>query len=637
MDDRILAPNLAELFRQAAARFGDRPAFASRRNRGQWEPLSYAELYRQGVCLATALIDLGVEARDHVGHFGDNREEWILADCGVQLCGAADVPRGRDVTSDELAYIVRHAGIRVAFVENEAVQERLLALRDQLPELRHVVLLDPDGTPGPDVHRLRDLIERGAQMRESGDRRVEDRIEGVRPDDLFTLIYTSGTTGNPKGVMLTHANMMSQVATIPLPLSSEDRILSILPVWHIFERVFEVLAISCGACTYYSGLRTLAEDLRTVAPTFMGSAPRLWESLHQRILKSVETAPAARRLLFHLAYFFGQSHTESRFFLTGQRLLMAPEPAWRRAMLTAVHGVRWAVTAPGYTLFDSLVLAKIRQSIGGALKATISGGGALPSEIDRFFNYVGIPVLEGYGLTETSPVLAVRTRRSVVVGSVGPPIPGTEVRIECIDTRKILFPNPELPHEGRGQRGEICVRGPQVMKGYYRDPEITATAMRDGWFHTGDLGMITHNGCLRILGRCKETIVLSSGENLEPTPIEARLRQSPLIDQCMVVGQDQKFIGVLIVPDLEGFRERGIEFTDTADLAKHAEAAAMIRDEIRERISAENGFKHFERIREFRLLPQPFQVGEEMTNLFKLRRHVIEAKYRDLIEGMFKQ
>lgn len=636
MDHRVSAPNVAELYRQAAEKWGPLPAFATRRRALQWVPVSFAELYRQGLCLATGLIELGVAAREPVGLLGDNRQEWILADYGLQLSGAVNVPRGGDVTDAEMIYIINHAGIRVVMVETAQLQNQLLRLRGAMPDLAEIILLDPQADSARGVIRLLDLVARGEELRAGGDRGAEERMEAILPDDLFTLIYTSGTTGPPKGVMLTHANMMFQVDTVPIPVGCTDRLLSILPVWHIFERVFEMLSIACGSCTYYTSIRTFAEDLRNVEPTFMGSAPRLWENLHDRILKNVRASHPVRRLLFHTAYFLAHYYKESVFTLRGLRLALAPVSGPQKVARLLGHGLRWAVLLPVYGFFNAAVLERVRQAAGGSLKATVSGGGALPMEIDRFFNYLGLPVLEGYGLTETAPVLAVRTEASLVVGTVGPPLEGTEIRIVDLDTRETLYPNPKVATRGRGQRGEIWVRGPQVMKGYYRDPETTNRTLLDGWLRTGDLGMITFNDCLKILGRCKETIVLVSGENLEPGPIEEKLRQSSLIEQCMVVGQDRRFIAALIVPQLDGLRELGWSEGEARDLPGNGRANQMVREEIRRIISAANGFKHFERVHDFRLLGQSFTVGEELTNLGKLKRHVVETKYGHLIREIFE-
>lgn len=635
MPNRIIAPNLAELYRQAAGRYGSLPAFATRRRALEWIPVSFQELYERGLDLASGLIDLGVAAREHVGLFADNRQEWILADYGVQLCGAADVPRGRDITDRELVYIVNHAQIKAAFFETREMVEQAFRLRHEMPGLRVFIQLDQEVAPPGEALRIGEVCARGASLRGADGSIVAGRIKGIRPDDLFTLIYTSGTTGRPKGVMLTHANITSQIAKVQIPVACTDRVLSILPIWHIFERIFEMIAISGGGCVYYSSVRRLGEDLKNVEPTFMGSAPRLWESLHQRILKNVHASHPVRRVLFHIAYFLGRHYQESLFFLTGRRLALHPPRKWRTALLSIIHLCRWLLLLPWYGFFNAAVLERIRQAAGGSIKGTVSGGGALPVEIDRFFNYIGIPVLEGYGMTETSPVLAVRTPRSLVIGTVGPPVDDTDIRIVNPDTREILFPDAARPHGGLGLRGEICVRGPQVMKGYYRDPETTGKVLCEGWMHTGDLGMMTFNGCLKILGRCKETVVLSSGENLEPGPIEMVLRQSPLIDQCMVVGQDRKYIAALIVPDPAGFGDMGIQGSH-AELAESGEARRLIQEEIRVRISRTGGFKAFEHIHEFCLVPKPFEVGDELTNLYKLKRHVIEERYAESISLMFE-
>lgn len=622
-DLRATGPHLAAIYTRAAELFGDLPAFATRLGPARWNPVGFRELFERGRDLATALIELGVEAREHVGLLGDNRIEWILADYAVQLCGAADVPRGRDITDAEIEYILRHAGVRVTFVETERLGRRVSVLRSRLPELREIILLDDKASAPDGVRRLGDLAARGQELREAGDRRVERRVAGIRSDDLFTLIYTSGTTGEPKGVMLTHANMVSQVENIRMEIRCTDRILSILPVWHVFERVFEMIAISRGCCTYYTTPRHLAEDLTDVEPTFMGSAPRLWENLHQRILKRVRETHPVRQALFHAAYFLAHYYKESVFFLTRRQIRVRSRGIVWRAGAWIFHALRWFLLLPWYGFFNAAVLEKLRLVVGGAFKGSVSGGGALPREVDQFFNYLGIPVLEGYGLTETSPVVAVRTPAKLVIGTVGPLIEGTVVRITDPESGEVLFPDHACPHGGRGRRGEIEVRGPQVMKGYYRNAEATEAALRGGWFRTGDFGMMTFNDCLRIVGRLKDTIVLSSGENLEPGPIEARLNQSPFIEHAMVVGQDRRFAGALIVASAE------------AASSMDGELPERIAAEIKERVSPANGFKPHELVREFRLVGEPFRVGVELTNLHKLKRHVVTKKHSDLIASMY--
>jgi len=633
--ERVVADNLAQLYQKAAERYDALPAFATRKSALNWIPVTYRETYEQGLNLATGLIALGVKARDHVGLFGDNRYEWILADYAVQFCGAADVPRGRDISDGELEYIISHAGIRVTFAETEVLARRILEMRTKLPELEKIIILDPRAPEIEGVQRLAEVEEMGRSMRMEGDMRVHERISGIKPDDLFTLIYTSGTTGTPKGVMLTHANIISQIRCLPGRYNATDRVLSVLPIWHVFERVVEMYTISFGGCTYYSSIGTLGDDMKNVEPTFMASAPRLWEKVHERILKGIKASHPVRQVLFHVAYFLARQYKDSLYFLTNTDLKLAPPKRWQRWLIAPLHALRFALVLPWYGFFNAAVLERIRLTAGGSLQATISGGGALPKHIDRFFNYVGIPVLEGYGLTETSPVISVRPKTFLVVGTVGPPISETSVRIVCHQTGRILFPDEHDHHGGRGKRGEILVKGSQVMKGYFQDPELTEAVMKDGWLSTGDLGVVTFNNCLKIVGRSKSTIVLSSGENVEPEPLEMRLNQSPYIDQSMVTGQDQRFLGVLVVPDLAAFQQHGLQVATQGELSAHPEVSEILRKEIKKLVGLSSGFKRYEIITDFRVLPERFEVGHELTNLYKVKRHVISEKYHASIQEMF--
>jgi long-chain acyl-CoA synthetase len=630
---RIIAPTLTEIYAGAAQRFGHLPAFARKDGSGKFVPTSFRELYETGLDLATALVSVGVHARDHVGIISDNRLEWILCDYGILLAGAADVPRGTDITDDELVYILNHADVKVVFVENLTTLEKLQRCHHKLKRVEKTIIMSSGGEPPRGVLRLEDLIAAGARSRAEGNHTALERAAAVRPDDLFTIIYTSGTTGTPKGVQLSHANMCSQIENLPFNIQPGDRTLSILPVWHSYERIFEMVAIAMGACTHYTSLRTIAEDLKVVRPTLMASAPRLWESLYKKILSNVKSSSLPRRALFHAAYACARNvHRAERFFL-GQQLDTLGRGLSESLALSASHALAWGLSVIPLKLLDRLVLGKLRGIVGGEFRGTISGGGALQPHVDEFFNFIGIPVLEGYGMTETAPVLAVRTWKNLVIGTVGQPYPNTEIRIIDLHTGDILYPC--AWRRGRGRRGEIHVRGPQVMKGYYKDPEGTAHVLRDGWMNTGDIGMVTFNGCLKILGRSKDTIVLLSGENVEPVPIEARLTGSPLIEQCMVVGQDQKCLGALLVPALDGFRAAGLKSPDILDLIAREDAHRLMDAEIRRLIGAESGFKTFERIADWRFVPRSFEAGDELTNTFKLKRHVISDRYARLIEEMF--
>jgi long-chain acyl-CoA synthetase len=528
--------------------------------------------------------------------------------------------------------------MKAAFVENPRMARRVLKLRDQFPELELLIQLDSGKAAPEGVRTLVEVEALGRERLESGVAEVDARTEAIQPEDLFTLIYTSGTTGKPKGVMLTHANIMSQIDCVPIQLSCTDRVLSILPIWHIFERMFEVFAISHGACTYYTDARHLGDDLKQVEPTFMGSAPRLWESLRHRILNKVRTSHPVRRGLFHIALFLGTHYREALFVLRDQNLRVKPVSPVLVGLNKIRAAVQWALLLPWYGFFNAAVLEAVRQKAGGSLKGTISGGGALPPEIDRFFNAIGIPVLEGYGLSETSPVVAVRTPERLVRGSVGPLIDQTEVRIVDLESGKVLYPDPEHRHQGRGLKGEIQVRGPQIMKGYFKDAEATAAVLDDqGWFRTGDLGMMTFNDTLKILGRSKATIVLRNGENVEPEPIEMKLKLCPLIEECVVVGQDAKHICALVLPDLEGCREAGFAAESLEELLRHSELRDHILSEIRNAMRDPSEFKRYEVVQDIRFLERPLEVGVELTNLFKLKRHVIAERYAELIGDMVEE
>ncbi|MEX1111677.1 MAG: AMP-binding protein [Chthoniobacterales bacterium] len=630
------ARNIADLYRLAAEAYGEHAAQAHRVKGGDFIMRSYRELYDLSRALGTALIGLGLSAREHAAIICDNRPEWMVCDAAILLCGAADVPRAADTTSQEISFIVAHSDAVLVIAENHRVLERVLAVRAALPRVKHIVLIEGEPPDGSDVHKLSDLIERGRHLRSAGDRVIEERLAGVKGEDLFTLIYTSGTTGEPKGVMLTHDNMMSQVRYLPFELDPGDRVLSILPVWHSYERVFEMVTISRGACTYYTSLRMVGEDLRKARPTWMASAPRLWEGLYNRILHNVAEAPGLRRALFCAAYHCSRQYQSAVFFLTGRRLDLKGRSVFESAALAVRSVLRMLVYAVPYRILDALVLKKLRGVVGGEFKGTVSGGGALPPHVDEFFNYIGIPVLEGYGMTETSPVLAVRTWRKLIIGTVGPFWPRTEIRIVDPATGTVIYPSRGHGGGGKGIKGEIHARGPQVMKGYYKNPGATEKVLKDGWMNTGDLGMVTFNNCLKILGRSKETIVLLSGENVEPVPVEAQLLESRFIEQCLVVGQDEKHLAALIVPSLDGLKAQGFELATLAAAEDHPQVAELITAEVRRLVSREQGFKPFEFVTAWRFVPKAFEVGDELTATFKPKRHVIAEKYAGLVDDIYR-
>jgi len=623
---------ISALYRESGPFFGSKGGFSERAN-GGWEKESYGSLTETGYRIAAALIDRGIDRGGFIGLFADSGLTWLRANFGIQMAGAVDVPRGTDLTATEMLYITRHSGMRSVVLGNQRAIRTWAEIAYQVPEVDLVITAGTDPLEGQVA--LEDLIRQGEQLGAKGRESVDRRIAEVAPEHLFTLIYTSGTTGEPKGVQLTHANMISQVRNLPFDFGPEERFLSILPVWHIYERVFETIAVSRGCSTWFTSLKTIKADLQEIRPTVMASAPRLWESLYTAIRRKVEGGSPIRRKLFALALSSARAVREGRAARKGlvEDLDGSNSAADRIGAIT-----RGWLALPIAAALHPVVIRKLQAACGGDLRGTISGGGALPPEVDRFFNDIGIPVCEGYGLTETCPVVAVRLFENLILGTVGPLWPDTEIRILEPESGKILYPDPATPGEGRGLRGEIAVRGPQVMKGYYKNPEATEKVLSaDGWFRTGDLGMMTYNDCLKIVGRAKETIVLSNGENVEPGPIENRLAESRWIEQCIVVGQDRKFLGALILPSVEDFKQAGIAVENHEDSSRNEEVRKRIGAAVRQLVSEANGFKPFERVLRFDLLKKPFEVGEELTKTFKLKRHVIHRDYADQIDALYRQ
>lgn len=621
--------NLAKIIREASSVYANEPAFGIKTTGRIFETKTFQETYEMATNLGYALLNLGILPGDRIAIIADNRYEWILADLAIMMVGACDVPRGADVTDFDITYILNHAEVKTIFIENKKVLELIRKNQANLPLLEKIIIFESSNTLPENCFNLYDLVEKGKEFRKLRPNEMDEKINSIQENDLFTIIYTSGTTGQPKGVMLTHKNIVSQLEFMPIAISPADRVISILPIWHIFERVFEMIALSKGCCTYYSNIRTLKDDLKIVKPTFMASAPRLWESIYSGILANLEKASLSKRILFKTAYFFAEQFHGSLRWIRGKNLKLKRENFFIHLARVLMKILIYLSSFLPYLLLDRLVLKKVRDVTGGKLRGSVSGGGALPYHVDLFFNHIGIPALEGYGMTETSPVIAVRTLDHLVIGTVGPIFKGTEVRIVSLETQKVLYPGVD----GYAKKGEIHVRGPQVMKGYYNNEEATNKTIQDGWLNTGDLGIMTYNDCLKIVGRSKETIVLLSGENVEPTPIESKLVQSPLIDSVLVVGQDQKFLSALIVPNLQMFLEYG---KDLSSIAAHPKTKEILLQEVKKLVSAQTGFKSFERVIDIRILPKAFELGDELTPKLSVKRNVVQNKYKEIIDEIYK-
>ncbi|MCB1146703.1 MAG: AMP-binding protein [Leptospiraceae bacterium] len=592
----------------------------------------FGELYKSAQKLALYLKDNGISKGDKVAVFSDNRMEWIIVDMAIQLAGGVVVPRGTDSTEGEIEYIIEHSESKIIFLENLRVYKKIAAISNAalLPKLVLDTGFPPDILSKNSLISLQALLESLPEA-ESRFNELQAIRQTITGKDLFTIIYTSGTTGNPKGVMLSHANMLYQIKVVPpvLGINSKDRILSILPIWHIFERFMEYCVIASGADLYYTNTKDLMEDFIRVKPTLMASAPRLWETIYQKLHERIEKTEALNRELFDISYSVKRNLRQAENQLAGNVLESEPKSFIEKIASSILSLGKIAAYKLPDLYLDPIFLMRVRAMLGGELRGTISGGGALPLHIDQFFNAIGIPVYEGYGMTECSPLISMRVRGKVIEGTVGFAPDQTEVKLVKEDGS--LAKN--------GEQGVIHVRGPGVMQGYYKNQEATDATLRDGWLNTGDIGVWSVNGALAIRGRAKDTIVLLGGENIEPVPIEIMLTQHKMIEQAVVVGQDKKHLGVLIWPDYEKLEDAGFEvneFDIEDDLNQRPQLIKMFSEIVHEIVNEKNGFKNFERISSVRFLPDKLRLGETLTNLQKVKRNVVLQKYNNLIESMFK-
>jgi long-chain acyl-CoA synthetase len=625
--------SLPQIWSLTAQNFGDLIALHDPHSKPEVK-LTYAQLNRKIKQFAAALQGLGINLGDKVALFADNSPRWFIADQGIIAAGAANAVRSAGAERRELLYILEDSDSIALVVEDLKTLDKLKPEIDNLP-IRLIVLLSSESQT--------DFV--GAQMlnfeqlMELGEKSALQTVE-LNKQSLATLMYTSGTTGRPKGAMLSHGNLLHQVTELvallqPLP---GDRALSILPSWHVYERSGEYFLLSRGSELIYTNVRSFKKDLQKFKPQFMIGVPRLWESLYEGIQKQLSEQPRSRQKLIKFLLKNSERYIIAKRIAENMSLLDldATVSERLRAKLQA------AILAPLHLLADRLAYQKIRAAVGGELKTLVSGGGSLAGYLDTFYEIVGIPLIVGYGLTETSPVTNARTLSRNLRGSAGKPIPKTEIRIADPETRATL---------PTGKRGLVLIRGPQVMQGYYKKPEATAKAIDpDGWFDSGDLGWVTPNNDLVLTGREKDTIVLSNGENIEPQPIEDACLRSVYIDQIMLVGQDRRSLGALIVPNFEALQQwaqqqnLNLNLPISGAIATEAETSALknkaildlFRQELNREVQNRPGYRPDDRIGPFELITEPFsQTNGMMTQTLKIKRNVVAECYGQLIEKMF--
>jgi long-chain acyl-CoA synthetase len=568
---------------------------------GVYVGISYIEYRKKVERFALGLASLGIRRGDMVAIVAENRPEWIVADMAIVSLGAVTVPVYPTLTPKQLEFIFNDAAVKAAIVSNVFQLGKVLSIKSKVKSLKRVIAMAEQGdSEKTGVLTFAKIFQRGEDFERLNPSFFRESMKKVRAEDLLTIIYTSGTTGNPKGVMLSHKNLVSNIhaAAAVIPFGREDVLLSFLPLCHSFERMAGYYtAFSCGALIAYAeSIETVRDNLLEVHPTIVTTVPRLFERIHGRILKMVDSSPAPRRKIFYWALEVGKKYVEAK----------------RRGSIPLTLAAQHAVAA-------KLVFGKLQQRTGGRIRFFVSGGAALPRALGEFFEAIGITIIEGYGLTETSPVLTVNRLDDYKFGTVGKPIPGVEIKI--------------------AEDGEILAKGPNIMSGYYNNKKATAEVIdKKGWFHTGDVGMFDSEGHLVITDRKKHLFVSSGGKNIAPQPIENLLLTSKYIDQIVLIGDGRMFCTALVVPEYENLREFAksvaLEGLNEEELLRATQIRVLYRNEI-DRLQKD--LAHFERVRRFELLQEALTVEKgEITPTMKVKRKIVEQKFSGLIEKMYE-
>ncbi|MET6998660.1 AMP-dependent synthetase/ligase [Chitinophaga defluvii] len=563
---------------------------------GEWKKYSTQDVADITRRFSSGLIRLGIKAgdptnegKDKIALISPNRPEWIITDLACQQIGAVLTPIYPTISVHELEFVLNDAAASILFVQDKEMLDKVQELRGKFPTIREIFTFNK--VPG--ARHWTEILD---MAQEEDFPRIEDIKNKIGKDELATIIYTSGTTGTPKGVMLSHHNIMSNVeACVPcLPVNKDAKALSFLPLNHIFERTVTYIYLTSGVPIYYAeSMDTISDNLREIKPTIFSTVPRLLEKVYEKIMAKGLELKGIKRALFFWSLELGKKYEINKNL-----------GFWYNFQLG---------------IANKLVFNKWREALGGNIQAIINGAAACQVRLLKIFTAAGIPIMEGYGLTETSPVIAVNRIEVAdrMFGTVGPVIDNVQVKI--------------------AEDGEILCKGPNVTIGYYKRPDLTADAIKDGWFHTGDIGVMVNNKFLKITDRKKELFKTSGGKFVAPQPIENKFKESPFIEQIMVVGEDRKFTGALIVPSYNNLRnwcqKNGIEYTSNEAAVKNPEVLAMFQQAVEK---YNQFFNHIEQVKKFVLLPHEWTVdGGELTPTLKVKRKVIMEKYRQEIDSLY--